>query len=90
MNKEELVNAIAAKTGTTKKSADETLRAVLDTIRDAIRDGDKVTLLGFGTFMLMERSPRKGRNPRTGSEIEIPRRKLPRFLPSKEFKHLVE
>ena len=90
MNKEELVNAIAAKTGTTKKSAEETLRAVLDTIRDAVRDGDKVTLLGFGSFILMERSQRKGRNPKTGTEITIPRRKMPRFIPSKDFKQLVE
>jgi DNA-binding protein HU-beta len=90
MNKEELVSAVAAKTGTTKKSSEEMLRAVLDTIRDAVRDGDKVTLLGFGSFILMERSERKGRNPKTGTEITIPRRKMPRFIPSKDFKELVE
>ena len=90
MNKEEIVNAIAAKTGTTKRQAEEALVAMLDTIRDAIRDGDKVTLVGFGTFILVERAPRKGRNPRTHEEIEIPLRKVPRFIPGKDFKQLVE
>jgi DNA-binding protein HU-beta len=90
MNKDELVSAIAAKTGTTKRSAEEMLKAVLDTIRDAVRDGDRVTLLGFGSFILRERNERIGRNPKTGSEITIPRRKMPKFVPSKEFKHLVE
>ncbi len=90
MNKEELVTAIAAKTGLTKKSAEEVLDAVLDTVADTVRDGDRVTLSGFGTFLLVERAARKGRNPRTGEEIQIAPRKAPRFLPGKWFRELAK
>ena len=90
MNKEELVTAIAAKTGLTKKSAEEVLDAVLDTVADTVRDGDKVTLSGFGTFVLVERAARKGRNPRTGEEIKIAPRKTPRFVPGKSFRELAK
>lgn len=88
MNKEELATALAAKTGLTKRSAEETLNAVLDTILDVVRDGDKVTISGFGTFLLVERAARKGRNPKTGEEILIAARKLPRFIPGKRFKEM--
>lgn len=88
MNKEELATALAAKTGLTKKSAEETLNAVLETILDVVRDGDKVTISGFGTFLLVERAARKGRNPKTGEEIHIAARKLPRFIPGKRFKEM--
>lgn len=90
MNKDELVTALAAKTGLTKKTAEETLGAMLDTIRDVVRDGDKVTLAGFGTFHLAERAARTGRNPRTGEAITIPARKVPKFVPGKDFRKLVE
>jgi DNA-binding protein HU-beta len=90
MNKEDLVTAVAAKSGLTKKSAEETVQAVFDTIRDAVWDGDKVTLAGFGNFLLAERSARKGRNPRTGEEVDIAARKVPKFVPGKQFKEYVK
>lgn len=86
MNKEELVNAVAAKSGLSKKGAEETVQAVFDTIRDAVWDGDKVTVAGFGTFLLTERAARTGRNPRTGEPVEIAARKVPKFTPGKQFK----
>jgi DNA-binding protein HU-beta len=88
MNKLELTTAVSAKTGLTKKSADEAVDAVLDTIMDAVRDGDKVTITGFGTFLLVERAARLGRNPKTGEEISIAPRKQPRFVPGKLFREM--
>ena len=88
MNKDELVTAVAAKTGMTKKTAEETVNAVFDTIADVIRDGDKVTISGFGTFFLTERAARTGRNPRTGEEVHIAARKVPRFIPGKKLKEM--
>jgi DNA-binding protein HU-beta len=88
MNKDELITAISAKTGLSKKSAQETLDAVLDTITDMVRDGDKVAISGFGTFLLVQRAARKARNPKTGQEIQIAARKLPRFVPGKKFKEM--
>ena len=89
MNKVELVNTLSAKTGQTKRAAEEMLDAVLDTIKDTVSDGDKVTLVGFGTFAMTERSARRGRNPRTGDAIDIPAKKVPRFVPGKDFKDAV-
>lgn len=88
MNKEELATAVAAKTGTTKKRAEEAVEAVLDTIADVIRDGDKVTLAGFGSFVLVERAARKGRNPKTGETIEIAATKAARFTPGKRLREM--
>jgi DNA-binding protein HU-beta len=90
MNKEELATAVAAKTGMTKKSAEEALDAMLDTVADVVRDGDRVTIAGFGTFALVERSARKGRNPKTGQEILIAPRKMPRFVPGKKFREMAK
>ena len=89
MNKVELVNTLAAKTGQTKRTSEEMLDAILDTIKDTVSDGDKVTLVGFGTFAMSERSARRGRNPRTGDTIDIPAKKVPRFVPGKDFKDAV-
>ncbi len=89
MNKVELVNTLAAKTGQTKRASEEMLDAILDTIKDTVSDGDKVTLVGFGTFAMTERSARRGRNPRTGDTIDIPAKKVPRFVPGKDFKDAV-
>ena len=90
MNREELITAVAARTGLTKKSAEEVLDTIQDTIKDAVRDGDKVTLTGFGAFLLVERPARKGRNPRTGEIIEIAAHKRPRFVPGKAFRDLAK
>jgi DNA-binding protein HU-beta len=90
VNKAELVTALSAKTGLTKKSAEEALDAMLDTIADIVRDGDKVNVAGFGTFVLVERAARKARNPKTGQEVLIAPRKVPRFIPGKKFREMAK
>ncbi len=90
MTKEELTSAVAAKTGMTRRESAEFLDATLDTIMDAVIDGDRITLSGFGIFLLVERAPRKARNPRTGESIAVPGRKVPRFIPSQKFSDLAK
>ncbi|MDX2100363.1 MAG: HU family DNA-binding protein [Leptolyngbyaceae cyanobacterium bins.59] len=89
MNKGELVDAIAAKANVTKKQADTILTAMLDVIVDSVSSGDKVTLVGFGTFEVRERQAREGRNPRTGNTLQIPATKVPAFSAGKGFKDKV-
>ena len=90
MTKEELVAAVSAKSGLTRRATEEFLEAVLATIQDAVVDGDRVTLSGFGNFLLVERAPRKARNPKTGAVVDVPGRKMPRFVPSKKFTELAK
>ena len=89
MNKAELIAAIAAKTGETKKSAEETLNAFISVVTDSIKKGDKVQLVGFGSFEVRKRAARKGRNPQTKEEIKIPASKAPVFKAGKALKDLV-
>ena len=89
MNKSDLVAAIAAKTGDTKKSAEETLNAFVSVVTDALVKGDKVQLVGFGSFEVRKRAARKGRNPQTKEEIKIPASKAPVFKAGKALKELV-
>ncbi len=89
MNRMELVAAMAEKTGVTKKSADELLRAFTDTVTDALVNGDKVQLVGFGSFEVRKRAARKGRNPQTKEEIKIPASKSPVFKAGKALKDIV-
>ena len=89
MNKSELVSAIAAKTGATKKGAEESLNALVSVVTDALVKGDKVQLVGFGTFETRERAAREGRNPRTKETINIPASTVPVFKAGKEFKERV-
>ncbi|NJK29643.1 MAG: HU family DNA-binding protein [Acaryochloris sp. RU_4_1] len=89
MNKGELVNAIADKTGVTKKQADVTLSAAVDVIIDAVSGGDKVTLVGFGSFEPRARKARNGRNPQTGKKLKIPATRVPAFSAGKLFKEKV-
>ncbi|MBF0368062.1 MAG: HU family DNA-binding protein [Magnetococcales bacterium] len=89
MNKTELVEAVAAETELTKVQAAASVEAVLNAIQDALKNGDQVGLVGFGTFSVTERAARMGRNPRTGKEIEIPAAKLPKFRPGKGLKDAV-
>lgn len=89
MNKAELVDKIAAKVNCTKKEADLILTATLEVIQDAVSQGDKVTLVGFGTFEARERQAREGRNPSTGQPIKIPATKVPVFSAGKLFKEKV-
>ena len=89
MNKSDLVAAMAAKTGDTKKSAEETLNAFVDVVTAALVKGEKVQLVGFGSFEVRKRAARKGRNPQTKEEIKIPASKAPVFKAGKALKDLV-
>ena len=89
MKKADFIKAVAQKSGTTQKAADAVLAAALGTIREALKKGDSVAFLQFGTFKVSERAARKGRNPQTGKEIQIPAAKLPVFKASAAFKELV-
>jgi DNA-binding protein HU-beta len=89
MNKSELVNYIAQKSGLSKKDADAALDAFVEGVIEAVKENDSVTLVGFGTFKSSERSARKGRNPRTGEELDIPAMRVPSFSAGKSFKDAV-
>ena len=89
MNRAELVEAMAAKTGDSKKATDEALRAFVDVVTDALVKGDKVQLVGFGTFETRSRAARKGHNPQTKAEIKIPACKAPAFKAGKALKDIV-
>lgn len=86
MNKAELIAAIAAKTGETKKNAEATVNAFVDVVTDTLVKGDKVQLVGFGSFEVRKRAARKGRNPQTKEEIKIPASKAPVFKAGKALK----
>ena len=87
MNKAELVAAVAEKTNSTKKDAEATINAFLETVEQALKDGEKVQLIGFGTFETKSRKARQGRNPRKPDEIiEIPASKAPTFKAGKALK----
>ena len=89
MTKAELVVAVADKAGLDRKRADKAVAATFEAIKQALVEGDKVQLIGFGTFENRERAARKGRNPRTGEEIDIPASKLPSFKAGKALKEAV-
>ncbi len=89
MNKTELVAEIAGKTGLSKKDAEKALAAVVETVTDAVKKGDKVQLVGFGSFELKCRDARMGRNPKTKEAIEIPASRVPVFKAGKAFKDAV-
>lgn len=86
MTRAELIVAVADKAGIDRKTAEKAVAATFDTIKEALADGDKVQVLGFGTFENRARSSRKGRNPRTGEEIDIAASKLPSFKAGKSLK----
>ncbi|MCA9382297.1 HU family DNA-binding protein [Candidatus Dojkabacteria bacterium] len=90
MTKSDLVAAVASKTGLTKKAAAEAVEAMLGSVTDALRKGDKVTVTGFGTFEVRSRRARKGRNPQTGAEITIPATKAPAFRAGKALRAAVK
>lgn len=89
MNKAELVSAIAEKTSLSKKDSEKALGAALDTIVEALKGGDKVQLLGFGSFEVKYRPERTGRNPATKETITIPASKAPTFKAGKAFKDAI-
>ena len=89
MNKVELIAAVAEKAGLSKKDSDKAVAAVLESIVDALASGDKVQLVGFGTFEVRAREARTGRNPRTKETIQIPASKSPVFKAGKALKDAV-
>ena len=89
MNKTDLVAAVAEKAALSKKDAEKAVSAVVDTITAALADGDKVQLVGFGTFEVRERAARTGKNPRTGAAIKIEASKVPAFKAGQAFKNTV-
>ena len=86
MNKSQLIAAVAEKSNMTKKDAEAAVNAVTETIVSALKDGEKVQLVGFGTFEVKTRGARTGRNPKTGESIEVPATKHPAFSASKALK----
>ena len=89
MNKAELINEVA-KVTCSKKEADDAISATIAAIQKALKKGDSVTLVGFGTFKVSKRKARKGRNPQTGKEIKIAAKKVPVFKAGKGFKDAVK
>lgn len=89
MNKTELAAIIAEKAELTKKDAEAALNAIMDSVKEALAKGDKVSLVGFGTFEVRERAAREGKNPRTGEKLTIVACKVPAFKPSKALKDKV-
>ena len=86
MNKAGMAAAIAEKTNITKKQAEAILNAFTETVLETLKNGEKVQLMGFGSFEVKERAARVGRKPSTGEAIEIPAKKIPTFKPGKGFK----
>ncbi|MCB0283706.1 MAG: HU family DNA-binding protein [Calditrichae bacterium] len=89
MTKQELVAKMAEDAGVSKKAAEDALNSFVDAVKGALGKGDSVSLVGFGTFGVSQRSARTGRNPQTGAEIKIPARKVPTFKAGKGLKDAV-
>jgi DNA-binding protein HU-beta len=89
MTKADLIAKVAEK-GLTKKKAAEAVEAVLEAIKQALKKGDKVQLIGFGSFSIKKRAAREGRNPQTGATIKIPAKKVPVFRPGAELREAVK
>lgn len=90
MTKADLIGKIATKAGLTKAEAGKALDSTIEAIKEALKKGEKVTLVGFGSFYVSKRKARKGRNPRTGQEIKIPATKVPKFTAGKALKDAVK
>ncbi|MDA3870133.1 MAG: HU family DNA-binding protein [Gammaproteobacteria bacterium] len=89
MNKSELIDAVAEAADLSKADSARAFDAVIDVITNALKEGDQVSLVGFGSFLVRERSARTGRNPQTGAEIQIKAAKVPAFKPGKALKEAV-
>ena len=89
MNKSELVDAMAKKSGLSKKDTEAALGAFTETVANALKKGDKVQLIGFGTFEVTKRAAREGKNPQTGAKIKIPASKAPKYKAGKALKDTV-
>lgn len=89
MTKAEIINKVSADTGMSRKDAIEALEIFLSAIKDGLKKGEKVSLVGFGTFYVKHKRSRNGRNPRTGEQIQIPPKLIATFKPGKAFRMLV-
>ena len=90
MNKKDLIKAVADASALTNKDAEKAINAVTAAITDALKKGDKVQLVGFGTFEVRERAAKQGRNPRTGATMQIPASKLPAFRAGQALKDAIK
>ena len=90
MNKAELVEKVAGEVGLTKKDVNNVVDAVTSAITDSLAGGEKVTLVGFGTFKVQKRKARQGVNPQTGQRISIPAKDVPKFKPGRSLREAVE
>lgn len=90
MNKSELIDAIAEKSDLSKAAAGKALDALTDAVGEALKAGDSVSIIGFGTFMVKERAERMGRNPQTGAEMKISAKKMPSFKAGKNLKDMLQ
>ena len=90
MNKGELISAIAEQSGLTKVDSEKALNALISSVSESLKKGDRVGLVGFGSFSVAQRSARTGRNPQTGKEIKIPAAWYPKFRPGSEFKSMLK
>lgn len=89
MNKQELVEEVSTETGLTKAASGRVVSGITDAITDALARGERVTLVGFGTFRVASRKARAGRNPQTGGPIQIPAKNVPKFVAGKGLKESV-
>jgi DNA-binding protein HU-beta len=89
VTKADLVNSIAEKAGLNKAEAEKALKAFTDAVTDAMKAGEKVSLVGFGTFSVGDRAARQGQNPQTGAKINIPAAKVPKFKAGKALKDAI-
>ena len=89
MNKSELIEAVADSADLSKAAASRAVDAMVESVTDALREGDQVTLVGFGTFTVRDRAARTGRNPQTGETSQIPASKVPGFKPGKALKDAI-
>lgn len=90
MNKKELISKLASKTGVKQDDVNKVLTEFIDTVTAELQAGEKIALVNFGTFEVVDKAARKSRNPRTGEEIEIPAKRVPRFRPGKGFKDAID
>ncbi len=90
MTKAELVDKVADKVNLTKKQTEIIVNILFNSITEALSDGDKVELRGFGSFRIRDRNPREGRNPKTGDTVHIPAKKVPFFKAGKELREMVD
>lgn len=89
MNKDMLIDTMAGKSGLPKKDAERAVNAFIETVSDALANGQKITIIGLGTFTVVTRKARPGRNPQTGKTIQIDEKKAPKFTPGTSLKNKV-